>query len=222
VALAGAWQPVPRQAYVLAAAYSFGNHKLQRAAGRLLASVGVDRRNAQLNRSAGAKVAVFQRNLNGGMLVLAVSVHGGTLPGAAASTHAAKERFEKLAVLALAETAAEVVKAVVATGVLTGSALALRPAWWWAKLLPGLLVQRGLIIGGALFGVFEHVISFGYRLKLGFGVFFLADIWVVLARQFAVRPLDVFRGGVLVHAHDLVVILELHRPLSRGNPAFRR
>lgn len=62
----------------------------------------------------------------------------------------------------------------------------LLPTRWWLKgaALLGVLAQ--FIVLGALFRAFQHLIGFGDFFKFVFRVRFLADVWVVLTRQFAV------------------------------------
>ena len=70
-------QVLPGKADVLTAPNAFGNGKLQRACGGLQAAVCADSRNVQLDGAARAEIAVFQRDLDAGVLVLTVAVHGG-------------------------------------------------------------------------------------------------------------------------------------------------
>ena len=89
-----------------------------------------------------------------------------------------------------------------------------RPAGWWREVLPGLVVGPKLVVGGSFFRVFQNIVGLCQRLEAGLCIFFLADIRVVLAGQFAVRALDVFRPGAFFDAHRLVIVLEFHLSLS--------
>ena len=78
------------------------------------------------------------------------------------------------------------------------------------KLLTGLPVGAELIVGRAFFRVLQHLVGFAQFLEFRFGIRFLADIRVILARQLAVGALDFILGGVAFHPQYFVVIFEIH------------
>lgn len=74
-----------------------------------------------------------------------------------------------------------------------------------------LAVLAQLVVLGALVRAFERFIGFGRVLELGFGVFFLAHIGVVLASQLAIGGLDFLVIGRRLDTQNLVVVFEIHR-----------
>ena len=148
------------------------------------------------------------------MLVLAVHVKSfmGALARATAfathpvcaTVHPTKKCVEKIAVVLL----------LAMLKIRTSRWVPARPARRWREVLPGLVVGPKLVVGGSFFRVFQNVVGLCQRLEAGLGVFFLADIRVVLPGQFAVRALDFFRRGAFFNAHRLVIVLEFHLSLS--------
>jgi hypothetical protein len=104
------------------------------------------------------------------------------------AAHAAEDGVEKVAVVKTLG-AAEVHAAAIARS------LPRVPARRWAEVLPGLVVGAQLVVGGALFRVAQHLVGFGDFLEARLGVFFLADVRVVFARQLAVGFFDLVGRG---------------------------
>src|SRR5690606_25614355 len=67
-----------------------------------------------------------------------------------------------------------------------------------------------LVIGGALFGITEHLVGLTQLLEAQLGVGLLAHVRVVLAGQLAVGPLDLVLAGVTRHPQNLIVVFEFH------------
>jgi len=68
-----------------------------------------------------------------------------------------------------------------------------------------------LVVGRALLRVLQHLVRLADLLELGLGVRLLADVRVVLARELAVRLLDLVGARVASNPEHPVVVLELHR-----------
>jgi hypothetical protein len=86
---------------------------------------------------------------------------------------------------AIAEDRTEEVREVARVGTAAETATAL-PARWALERLTVLAVTAQFVVFGALVGTFQCFIGFRGVLELGLGVFFLADIGVVFARQLAI------------------------------------
>jgi hypothetical protein len=94
---------------------------------------------------------------------------------------------------------------------------------------PELLARAGaepaeLIVLGTLVGVAQHLVGLAELLEPVFGVRRAADVGMVLSRQTPVGTLDLIRGGVFRHPHDVVVVDELHVPnatdsVTKGCPS---
>ena len=85
------------------------------------------------------------------------------------------------------EQACEEVAELLGTGRLATVKLeTLIPVRWRPEILAGLPVGAQLVVGGALFRIFEHLIGFSHLLESFFGIRLLADVRVVLSGQFAV------------------------------------
>ena len=84
------------------------------------------------------------------------------------------------------------------------------------ELLAGMVATPERVVGGALFGVAQHVVGFVDLFGLRVRVLVLADIGVVLAHHFPVRLLDVVRARAPVDAKGRVVILVFHSVLPDG------
>lgn len=121
-------------------------------------------------------------------LVLAVPSPDAT----ATATHAAcpaaapKQRLKKITLL-------------LGLGIGTATPGRLKPlirARWCMEFLPRLEVGPDLVIGRTRLRVREHLASFAHVLEPGLSIGLLADIGVVFTGQFAVRTLDVLRGGI--------------------------
>jgi hypothetical protein len=74
------------------------------------------------------------------------------------------------------------------------------------------LVRADLVVGGPLLGVLQDLVGLAHLLEALLGVLLLGHVRVVLARELAVRLLDVPLGGAALDAQDLVVVLVLHSP----------
>src|SRR5262249_50630119 len=88
-----------------------------------------------------------------------------------------------------------------------------------AEILARVMAASKLIIGGALLGGREHRVRFVDLLHPRFGIRLLRDVGMVLAREPAVRLLDVVLRSIARDAERLVVIAEFHAgscPASRG------
>ena len=66
------------------------------------------------------------------------------------------------------------------------------------------------VVSGALFLVAQGLVSLGHVLKFLLGVLLLGDVRVVLARELAVRLLDLLVARTAFDAEYLVVVLVLH------------
>ena len=170
---------------------------------------------AQAECACGATVGVFQVDLDFGVVVFAPGAEAGAatrtlaatfLPGAGKAL--AEQRFKEVTEISAIARAKALLKT--ASGVFSASV----PPGWRTEILAGFPVGAELVIGGALFGVFQNLVGFAKLLEACFGIFFLADVGVVFARQLAVRALDVVRRRVARQPHDLVVVLEFHEILS--------
>src|SRR5256886_8739638 len=63
------------------------------------------------------------------------------------------------------------------------------------------------VVALALGGIAEDLVGLVDLLEAALRLRLLVDVRVVLARELAIRPLDVLGGGVLSHPEDLVVVL---------------
>ncbi|EPN29284.1 hypothetical protein A259_00930 [Pseudomonas syringae pv. actinidiae ICMP 19070] len=70
---------------------------------------------------------------------------------------------------------------------------------------------------GALFRAAEHLIGFRRFLELVFGAGFLADVRVILARQFAIGGLDRLVVSSRLYVKYLVVVFEIHVTITHPN-----
>src|SRR5437764_15330136 len=68
-----------------------------------------------------------------------------------------------------------------------------------------------LIVGSALLGVLQGVIGLGHVLEFLLRVGVRRDVRMVLARELAIRFLDVVSTGLALDAERSVVVLVLHR-----------
>src|SRR6185437_16939518 len=93
-----------------------------------------------------------------------------------------------------------------------------RPARRGPELLAGLPLAAQLIVGRALLGVLQDLVGLLELLEFLLGVRLFADVRVELARQAAVRLLDLVRGRRTGHAEYLVIIPVFHECLSLGSP----
>src|SRR6185312_1349478 len=98
----------------------------------------------------------------------------------------------------------------VAQVLLPAGAEAVEPVGRRPEVLPGTEARAEAVVGGALFLVAQRLVGLGDFLELLLGVRFLRDVGVVLARELAVRLLDVVFARGALDAEDLVVILVLH------------
>ena len=95
------------------------------------------------------------------------------------------------------------------------------------ELLAG-LARAERIVGRAFLGVAQHLVGFADLLEPRLGVLLFADVGVVLAREAAIRALDVVGRRIAGDAHDRVVVfvfhgrLEVTRLETRSGGAQRR
>src|SRR5690606_34313883 len=95
------------------------------------------------------------------------------------------------------------------------------------KRLTVLAITAQFVVFGAFVGAFQRFIGFRGVLELGLGVFFLADIGVVFARQLAIGRLDGLVVGCRLHAEYLVIVFEVHGRITiryrfRAEASMRR
>jgi hypothetical protein len=131
------------------------------------------------------------------MVILAMIGAKCIAAGAAAAALCAEQGFEEIAVIGIARVRSAELEAGI-------------PVGRGPEILAGAMLPE-MIVGGSLLGILQHFIGFPDFLEAGFRVLFLADIRVVFARQLAVGLLDLRLGCITRDAHDLVIILELHR-----------
>ncbi len=93
---------------------------------------------------------------------------------------------------------------------------AFRPSRRRAELLSGLPIAAELIVGSALLGVLQDLVSLLHLLEFLLGVRLLADVRVEFAREPAVCLLDLVRARRPSHAQDLVVIAVFHGCCTLG------
>src|SRR6185369_1649203 len=90
---------------------------------------------------------------------------------------------------------------------------------WRMEFVAGPVTARAqLVVGLALGRILQRLVGFIDALELFLGAFFLADVGMIFAREFAIRGLDFRVAGRGLHAENVVVILELHRcetPMQR-------
>src|SRR5690606_28540054 len=77
-------------------------------------------------------------------------------------------------------------------------------------LAPTVTAGTQAVVVRALGRIAEHFVGLVDRLEAVLGVGFLADVGVVLAREPAVRGLDLGRARVRLHAEGFVVVGEAH------------
>src|SRR5579863_5943515 len=119
-------------------------------------------------------------------------------PAAAGTCLRAEQRIEKIAVRSIARAGAAELKARV-------------PIRRRLELLSGAIVFAELIIGRALFGALEHLISLADFLEACLGILLFADVRMIFAGKLAVGLLDLRVSRIARHAHHVVIILEFHR-----------
>ncbi len=73
------------------------------------------------------------------------------------------------------------------------------------------------VILGALLRAAEYLIRFGRFLELVFGACFLADVRVILAREFAIGGLDRLVVRSRLYVKYLVVVFEIHVTITHPN-----
>jgi hypothetical protein len=73
-----------------------------------------------------------------------------------------------------------------------------------------LAIFAQFVVFGAFVGAFKRLVGLGGVLELGLGVFFLADVGVIFARQLAVGGLDRLVVRRRLHAENLVIVFEVH------------
>ena len=116
----------------------------------------------------------------------AKTTHAGEAFAATAqAAQAAEQGIEEVAEIRLLAS-----PAAAAAGAGAGAKRSPLPARWWPKFLSCLPVAAQLIIGGAFFGIAQHFMGLGDFLEALFGMGFLADVRVILARQPAISLLD--------------------------------
>jgi len=91
---------------------------------------------------------------------------------------------------AIAEDRTEEVREVAGVATAAAKTATALPARRALERLTVLAITAQFVIFGALVGAFQRFIGFRGVLELGLGVFFLADIGVVFARQLAIGSLD--------------------------------
>src|ERR1700758_1626347 len=116
----------------------------------------------------------------------------------------AEQRFEKIAVIRIAPSRTTELKA--------GAPIGRR-----TKILACRMSLAQLIVGGALLRTPQYLVGLADLLETGFCVLLLADIRVIFASELAVGLLDLRLGGIARPAHDLVVVLKLHRTYQYAN-----
>lgn len=184
----------------------------------------VDLGEAQRHLALGALVGVLEVDLDLGVMVLSGRVELAareaamtcSLTGATGEVATAEAR----AGAATAHAAEHLLEEVgelrgVRLGVPAAGELEARvPVGRGTELLALLPVGAELIVGRALFGVFQDLVGFARVLELGFRALFLVDVGMIGARHLAVGALDLVLGGASLDAEDLVVVLVFHAVIS--------
>ena len=84
------------------------------------------------------------------------------------------------------------------------------PAGRRPELLAGPVIAAQLVVGGALFGILQDLVSLLHILELRFRVLLFAHVRMVLAGELSIGAFDLLGGGAAAHTQRVVVVLELH------------
>src|ERR1700722_7817988 len=189
---------------MLAGQDSLGDLHIQHTLLGYQAAVRIDFRHAQgeLARAAAQSGVEIEQHL--GVMVFAASGVECAAPVAGSRPSLrAEQRLEEVAVGGVARARA-------------GKLKPRAPIRRWPEILTRMPLAE-LIVGGALVGTLEHFVRFADLLEARFGVLFLADVRMIFASELAVGLLDLRLRGIARHAHDLVVVLVLHRTRKPSN-----
>src|SRR5581483_9119495 len=98
----------------------------------------------------------------------------------------------------------------VAQVLLPAGAEAIEPVRRRAEILAGAKARAERVVGRALFLVAQRLVGFRDVLELLLGIRLLGDVRVILARELAVRLLDLVLTRAALDAEDFVIILVFH------------